>query len=355
MSGKLAHSLLVLCLAVEAALQVACSNAVEAGGVPGAAGMTSDAGGNVSAGLGGEAGSRAGSSSAAGAVLGGTASIGGGANGASGTVGLGGSSSANGGGSGGVSGGAGPASPSPGCGLAAPQALGSWVERPKLSVNTKDRQWWVWLPANYDPNRAYPLVFTFHGCGGPDNILPMQKATGDAAILVRGTGITGGCWTYGANGEDVSFFDALLTAVEAQYCVDSSRVFATGYSSGAWLVNTLSCARGDKLRGAGTVSGGVVGGRGACKGQHARIFLHDQDDTTNRYVENGNRAELARVTEQNHCTPNTLPVPEAPAPCARYQGCDSGYPVISCLTENKQHDRQDSLALEAFWGLFSSL
>jgi poly(3-hydroxybutyrate) depolymerase len=251
-------------------------------------------------------------------------------------------------------GGPSPTMPSAGCGMAAGQALNSWVEQPKLSVNGQDRQWWVWLPTNYDPTRAYPVVFTFHGCGSPDNYVPMQKVTGGSAILVRGTGITAGCWTYGANGDDVKFFDAMLDDVLAKRCVDSSRVFATGYSSGSWLVNTLDCMRGDKLRATGTVSGGVAISTTSCKGEYARIFIHDLDDTTNRFDTNGNKAELARLVKANHCT-DAAPVPEDPAPCARYQGCDSGYPVIMCQTMGKMHDRQDTLATSAFWKLFSSL
>jgi polyhydroxybutyrate depolymerase len=257
------------------------------------------------------------------------------------------------GGSGG-SAGAGAVSPSAGCSLPAGQTLNSWVEQPTLTVNGKARQWWVWLPTGYDPARAYPLVFTFHGCGGPDNIVPMQKATGGSAILIRGTGITGGCWTYGGTGEDVSFFDAMLADAFAKRCVDRSRVFLTGYSSGSWLVNTLECVRGDKLRATGTVSGGVVN-RGTCKGKYARIFLHDADDTVNKFVENGNQAERTRLLGQNHCLASAPPIPEAPAPCARYQGCDAGCPVIMCQTTGKGHDRQDGLAPGAFWGLFSSL
>ena len=64
--------------------------------------------------------------------------------------------------------------------------------------------------------RAYPVVFTFHGCGSPDNYVPMQKTAGNDAILVRGAGITGGCWTYGASGDDVKFFDAMLADIEAK-------------------------------------------------------------------------------------------------------------------------------------------
>jgi polyhydroxybutyrate depolymerase len=269
--------------------------------------------------------------------------------------------------SGGVSGagGAAPSTSSPGCGSAAGQALGTWIEQPTLSINARDRQWWTWLPTGYDPAKAYPVVFTFHGCGGPDNILPMQKVAGASAILVRGTGVTDGCWTYGANGDDVKFFDAMLADLVDKRCVDQSRVFTTGYSSGAWLVNTLNCQRGDKLRGSGSVSGGVAVNTTMCPGsatpatppkpkEFARIFIHDSDDTTNEFVGAGNDKELARLIAANHCLP-TAPVPEDPSPCARYQGCDPGMPVIMCQTSGKKHDRQDALATTAFWQLFSSL
>jgi poly(3-hydroxybutyrate) depolymerase len=239
--------------------------------------------------------------------------------------------------------------------MAPTQASGSWSERPKLDVNGKDRQWWVWLPTGYVPTRAYPVIFTFHGCGGPDNFIPMQEETGSDAIVVRGTGADDGCWTYGAEGDDVKFFDAMLTALQAQYCMDTSRVFAMGYSSGGWMTNTLECSRGDKLRGTGTLSGGRAGNGENCKGKFARATVHDLADPTNPFDSQGASKELDRVLAQNHCLTNVAPVMEAPAPCARYQGCDAGYPVIACRTQGKGHARQDDLAMEAFWKLFSSL
>lgn len=250
------------------------------------------------------------------------------------------------------------ATPSAGCMQPANQDLATWVEQPKLSVNGKQRQWWVWLPEGYDPKRAYPVVFTLHGCGGPSNYIPMQQKTGKDAIVVRGTGAdpnNGGCWTYGGEGDDVKFFDAMLADLEAKRCVDSSRVFSMGYSSGAWLTNTLECTRGDELRATGTLSGGRAGNGSNCKGKFARATVHDLADPTNPFDTQGAKEELERVLAQNHCDTSQQPVPEDPAPCARYQGCDAGYPVIACRTEGEKHDRQDALAMDAFWRLFSSL
>ncbi len=294
-------------------------------------------------------------------------SSGGGLSGASGSAGTSGGSGGTGaGGAGGV------AMPvrSAGCGMAPTQALSSWVEQPKLAVNGKDRQWWVWLPMNYDPTRAYPIVFTFHGCGGPTGFEPMEKVTGQDAIVVRGSGgDTGGCWQYSGVGDDVKFFDAMLADVENKRCADTSRVFLTGYSSGSWFANTLDCVRGDKIRGTGTVSGGVVD-RGTCtdpaKYKYGRIFVHDIDDPTNYFEDvldaagkvlhkgQGNKQEVAKLIAQNHCMPNN-PLPVDPAPCVSYQGCDAGYPVVLCRTSGKKHDMQTSYAPAAFWKLFSSL
>jgi polyhydroxybutyrate depolymerase len=323
------------------------------------------AGGSNSAGASGS-GSNAGSTAGPSALAGASGSITptagtgagaagtGGMSGGGGAGGFGGASVAGSAGNGGGAGGS-PAVRSTGCGMAAAQPLATWSERPKLPVNGKDRQWWVWLPNDYDPMRAYPVIFTFHGCGGASNFIPMQTETGDDAIVIRGTGADNGCWTYGGEGEDVMFFDAMLATIGAQYCADTSRVFAMGYSSGGWMTNTLECTRGDKLRATGTLSGGRAGNGMGCKGKFARATVHDLNDPTNPFDKQGAAQELDRVLAQNHCMTALPPVMEDPAPCARYQGCDAGYPVIACRTEGKGHDRQDALAMDVFWKLFSSL
>ena len=310
-------------------------------GAPSSAGSSSAGAGVAGGGTSGSAGSAAFAGGGAGVALAGS---GGAAAGSGGAPSNGGSA-----GSGGTQ-----PKPSLGCGAPAGQTLNAWVEQPKLTVNGKDRQWWVWLPTGYDPSQGYPVVFTFHGCGSSDNYVPMQKVAGDKAILVRGTGITGNCWTYGATGDDVKFFDAMLADLNAKRCVDQKRVFTTGYSSGSWLVNTLNCERGDKLRASGSVSGGVAVDTTKCvKAQFGRIFIHDSMDPTNDYVAAGNKAELARLVKANHCS-DAAPVPEDPAPCARYQGCDAGFPVVLCQSTGKGHDRRDDLAPGAFWKFFSS-
>jgi polyhydroxybutyrate depolymerase len=314
----------------------------------------SGGGGSANAGAAGRAQSTGGASPAGGSS-GATANGGSGGNSAAGTNAGGsataGASGSSAGASGAAGSGGGVAQPSTGCGMPAGQALHSWVEQPKLNVMGVDRQWWVWLPNGYDPNKAYPVVFLFHGCSAADNVVPMQNATNDQAILVRGAGVSDGvCWDASANGPDVLFFDQMLTALTAQRCADTKHVFAAGYSSGSWLVNTLDCKRADKLRAAGSVSGGSPGTSG-CTGTLARIFIHDSDDTTN--VIAGSITERDRLLALNHCSMTTMPTD--PAPCVAYQGCDAGLPIVWCQTSGKMHDRQDALAPGAFWTFFSKL
>jgi polyhydroxybutyrate depolymerase len=238
---------------------------------------------------------------------------------------------------------------SEGCGTETTQQGGDWVEG---TVMTEDgsRPYSVWLPDDYDPMRAYPVIGLLHGCSGGTNNVPMERETGSDAILFRGTGSASGtCWESGANSADVAFVDAMLADVQARFCADSNRMFVVGYSSGSWLADQLACIRADVLRGVATVAGGNPGVRD-CTGPIAQIFVHDTEDMSNG-IESSESAR-DRLLMENNCDTSIEPVPEDPEPCVRYQGCDPGYPVVWCQTSGEGHDRQDGLAAPAFWSFF---
>jgi poly(3-hydroxybutyrate) depolymerase len=234
---------------------------------------------------------------------------------------------------------------SSGCGVQASQETGEWVSQ------DGSRQWAIYLPDNYDPNRAYPLVVQLHGCTSGTNNVPVERESGEDAIHVRGTGSGANtCWDTNA---DVEFFDTIVDGVKTASCVDENRVFAAGYSSGSWLISVLACTRGDVLRAAGTVAGGNALGNADCAGTIAQIFIHDLDDTENRWQDGngGHVTAMNRLIEENGCTPDN-PVPEDPAPCVRYQGCGEN-PIKHCPTTGEGHNRQDDFAAAAFWEFFS--
>lgn len=264
------------------------------------------------------------------------------------------SSSAASGGSGatGAGGQGGQASPvgSEGCGQAASDPTEQWVER-SVTVDGQARTYFVFLPAGYDPMSAYPVVYRFHGCSGnpnrENNNPPVQDASGADAIHIRGRAVNN-CWDNGAGSEDVLFFDALVAEVEATWCADEARRFATGYSSGAFMTHRLACERGDVLRGVASIAGGLAGGN--CVGQTAALLIHDDTDPTVPIANSESARD--RHLENNGCQMTTSPV--MPDPCVAYdRGAE--LPVVWCQTTGNGHGRQDGLAGPAFWGFLSAL
>ena len=81
-----------------------------------------------------------------------------------------------------------------GCGIDRGHETGQWLQR---SVNAADTEttYFVRLPPDYDPSRAYPVVYQFHGCSDDREInnVPVGDESGNNASYVRGRAIEP-CW-----------------------------------------------------------------------------------------------------------------------------------------------------------------
>jgi len=240
---------------------------------------------------------------------------------------------------------------SAGCGTSTTDAVGTFVEK-TADVDGTARTYFVYLPPGYDPTRAYPVVYQFHGCNSnPDkesNNVPIENQTGSDAIIVRGRAASD-CWDTNATGPDVAFFDAMVSATDAGYCADTTRRFVAGYSSGSFMTHLLACIRGAELRGVASIAGGQVGSN--CTGKVAALLIHDENDNTvNISASQGARD---KYLADNGCAATTAPFD--PSPCVAYDGCDAGLPVVWCQTQGQDHSRQDGLSAPAFWNFFSQL
>ncbi|SHM55694.1 Por secretion system C-terminal sorting domain-containing protein [Fibrobacter sp. UWR3] len=153
--------------------------------------------------------------------------------------------------------------PSKGCGKNSTlQSTGS-VENGKkynLNVGGKNRTFFITLPKNYDNNKPHKLLIANHCMGSkaedfvhhsPDYDHPtpyygqqVLDKNGDY-IFVAPQGNDNGTW----NGkEDHQFVDEMITAMFDNYCVDTTRVFATGFSFGAMFTNSLAQDLQERLR-----------------------------------------------------------------------------------------------------------
>jgi poly(3-hydroxybutyrate) depolymerase len=118
------------------------------------------------------------------------------------------------------------------------------------------------MPENYDKNKPYRLVFGFHYMGGSAEAvakrenyygLRNQPGANENTIFVAPHGYTdeNGTekpWRCGDD-KDHLFFDEFLTYLNENLCVDTSRVFAVGFSFGAMIANALAQDFQERLRG----------------------------------------------------------------------------------------------------------
>ncbi|MCY1007192.1 hypothetical protein OV079_16840 [Nannocystis pusilla] len=231
----------------------------------------------------------------------------------------------------------------------------------KIEAAGIERDYDLVIPADYDPDHAYPLVFAWHGRGGNGELarlyFKVEEAAAGQAIFIYPDGLpladmdnqTG--WDLDPANEDVALFDAILADVGARLCIDAGRVFSTGHSFGGYMSNTLGCARGGIVRAIAPVAGG--GPFSACTGQVAAWLAHGTGDTTVPL----SQGEGARDhwLSANSCGDTTAAVD--PAPCVAYDDCESGFPVHWC-----QHDEPDlgghgwpAWAGPAIWSFFAAL
>lgn len=118
------------------------------------------------------------------------------------------------------------ATPSAGCGKSARPGGG------RISVPGDHN---YTFPAAYDGRRPFPLLIGFHAAGNPiEQIENLTKGSEFETSFVRAFPKSkGSAWDYNA---DIAKVRAMYDDLMANYCIDTSRVFATGHSSGAQLI-----------------------------------------------------------------------------------------------------------------------
>ncbi|MTK04833.1 RICIN domain-containing protein, partial [Micromonospora sp. CP22] len=238
-----------------------------------------------------------------------------------------------------VDGGGGPTSPPPtgepgaGCGRTPTLGNGSHT----IQSSGKSRQFILRLPANYNNNTRYRLMFAFHWLGGTAGDVAyggadgaawsyygQQEQSNNSAILVAPQGIGNG-WA-NSGGEDVTFVDDMIRRIESDLCVNPAQRFALGFSYGGAMSYALACARANVFRavavyGAPRELSGCSGGTEPV----AYFGIHGISDN----IASG-RSLRDRFVRNNGCTPQNPPEPGAGSRThitTAYSGCRAGYPV----------------------------
>ncbi|MFM9611836.1 RICIN domain-containing protein [Streptomyces niveiscabiei] len=221
------------------------------------------------------------------------------------------------------------------CGSAPTLTSGTYT----IQSGGKNRSFILRVPANYDNNHRYRLIFGFHWRGGTANDVAsggssgsswayygQQEQSNNSAILVAPQGLGNG-WA-NSGGEDVTFVDDMIRRIEGGLCVDPAQRFSTGFSWGGGMSYALACARPTMFRAVAVISGGEISGCSGGSQPVAYLGIHGVSDNVLNISQG--RSLRDRFVRNNGCAAQN---PREPAPGSRthvttsYSGCRAGYPV----------------------------
>ncbi|WP_020647087.1 RICIN domain-containing protein [Amycolatopsis balhimycina] len=226
-----------------------------------------------------------------------------------------------------------------GCGKAPGLASGNHT----ISSGGQNRSYILRVPNNYDNNHSYRLFVGLHWRGGTANDVDSGGTDGynwsyyglrrladnanNSTIFVAPQG-NGNGWA-NPGGQDVTFIDDLLKQLEAALCVDTSQVFAGGFSYGAGMSYALACARPTVFRAVAVYSGANLSGCSGGTQPVAYIGMHGIGDNVLPIA--SGRQLRDQFVRNNGCTPQNPPEPSSGSRThivTAYSGCRAGYPVV---------------------------
>ena len=214
------------------------------------------------------------------------------------------------------------------------------------------------LPDNYDNTKPYPLYFGLHWRGGTANQVDnggsngywwsyygIQRKSNNGAIFVAPQGIGNG-WS---DPSDLTFVDDMVSLIEKNYCVDTTRLVASGFSWGAGMSYAIACARAKVFRAVVLYEGGVISGcDNPATDPIAYMQIEGLTDTTlsisgaypmrDKFVTNNGCSPLASSLDK----PGSAAEPPNPPPylssgghiCTNYAGCSAGHPLRWCVSQS---------------------
>jgi polyhydroxybutyrate depolymerase len=214
----------------------------------------------------------------------------------------------------------------------------------ELSHAGQLRRYHVHVPSGYDRRSPVPVVVDLHGMTSTalehaDLSGWREKADAVGFIVVYPEGLDGS-WNGGSlccgssmdrGVDDEGFIRALIARLRAAMCIDDTRIYATGISSGGAMAHLLACRAADLFAATAPVSMGngttpceparpisVVMARGV-------LDLVARFDGSSEYP--GAEEDFAHWRDLNGCSGEPQPVDDE---CDRYENCTGGVEVMAC-------------------------
>ena len=232
-----------------------------------------------------------------------------------------------------------------------------------MDIGGTTRYYLLDVPQNADNQTPLVLIFALHGYdmnnvavvglynftsrsnGQAITVLPQGEGPPPGDTSHWGDGVLQSTWN--ANQANYDYIQALMTDLGERYCIDTSRVFITGFSMGGFFTNSIACAHTDWFRGFAPVAGG---GPNSCANDAAAAMIIQHgtaDDIVG--IESGEGSRDFWV-EHNGCSQSSS---SSFSGCQTYDDCPEGKPVVWCVG-NYNHTI-DGTAAANIWSFFSGL
>jgi polyhydroxybutyrate depolymerase len=240
-----------------------------------------------------------------------------------------------------------------------------------IDVGGVRRSYILDVPERVQPHAPVPLLFDFHGFG--HSAAGLWRVSGfhelaahDGFITVYPDGLPVHLLGRDAPGweifstvdnRDLALTATLLDRLESEYCIDEARVFATGFSNGAFFTHLLGCTMADRFAAIAPVSGGLIT-TPCAPARGVSVLIHHGRHDPLIEVQRGRNARDAWI-EKDKCHQPSETAREGMRPprerqassgCEWHRHCRDGAEVEYC--EDDGEHRWPAQATERIWSFF---
>lgn len=264
---------------------------------------------------------------------------------------------------------------SAGCGKASTITEYNKGQPISITAGGKQRRYILNVPTNYDNSKPYRLIVSYHQLDGNDKqnynwqyygLLPLSN---NSTIFVapngqkNGSACTGtgdgdsGCGWPNSGDSDLALADAVVAQIEENFCIDTNRIFAVGWSYGGSMSYRTACSRPQGgtgatwgVRGIAVYSAAQLSGNCTPSKPVAYFHAHGTNDTVLNYDSMG--MPLAQnFAKANGCTWATpTKVTNGAHVCTNLSGCNEGYPLEFCSFAGGHTPYPDNGQAQGSWG-----
>ncbi len=146
-------------------------------------------------------------------------------------------------------------------------SLSAQLTQHSMMVGTASRNYYKYLPVNYQASENLPVVFILHGLGGNAQQMTLAgfNLISDTARVIaiypdalpNAFGQT--AWNNGtlasSAADDITFFNFMINEMLNNQNANASRIYVTGFSMGGIMSHHLACALNDRFAAIGPMAG----------------------------------------------------------------------------------------------------